>query len=138
MNLSEQQSKDRFDRSRVVRLATADAHGSPHLVPATFARQGDVLVIAIDSKPKRHRNLKRLRNILENPNVSLLADQYDDDWTRLWWARADGRAALEEVGAEPGLMNALANRYAQYREDAPGGPLIVITVHKWTGWAFTE
>ena len=60
-------------------------------MPVTFAVLGDIIVIAIDHKPKRSMNLKRLRNIADNPRVSLLVDRYDDDWSQLWWVRADGR-----------------------------------------------
>ena len=62
----------------------------PHLVPITFAVDGDALYSAVDAKPKSTRALRRLANIAANPAVSVLVDHYDDDWTRLWWARADG------------------------------------------------
>ena len=69
-------------------------------MPVTFAVQGDIIVIAIDHKPKRSMNLKRLRNIADNPRVSLLVDSYDDDWSQLWWVRADGVAAVLEEDTE--------------------------------------
>jgi len=96
VNLSEPEARSRLATARVARLATADASGRPHLVPVTFAVDSteSAIYIAIDHKPKTTTNLKRLRNIRENPAVSLLADHYEDDWTRLWWVRFDGVARL--------------------------------------------
>jgi PPOX class probable F420-dependent enzyme len=123
----------------VLRLATSDSSGQPHLVPCTFALddQGRV-VIGIDTKPKSSLRLRRLRNISENPRVSLLADHYADDWTQLWWARADGTAAIEETGPEHSRhWQHLRARYPQYAGEDQTGPVIVVTVHSWTGWALS-
>src|ERR671935_135408 len=85
--------------ARVARLATADAEGRPHLVAITFAVDGDEIITAVDHKPKRTVRLRRLANIEANPRVSVLADHYEDDWSGLWWARADGRPQLlQRVG----------------------------------------
>jgi PPOX class probable F420-dependent enzyme len=117
----------------VARLATADGAGTPHLVPIVFAVRGDVIWTAVDAKPKRSRALRRLANIAVNPRVSVLADHYDDDWSRLWWARADGSAAVLE--AAPEAVSALAERYPQYREQAPAGPFVAIAVERWSAWS---
>lgn len=120
----------------VAMLATVTEAGRPHIVPVTFAVDGGHVYIAVDAKPKKSPNLRRLRNIRANPQVAVLADHYEDDWTSLWWVRADGRAAIEE---DPGQMARpialLAGRYRQYREHLPAGPVIDITVERWTGWA---
>ena len=138
MRLDPAEARDRFVRSPVLRLATAGADGRPHLVPCTFAVDyAGRIVIGIDSKPKTTANLRRLRNISENPSVSLLVDQYDDDWTGLWWVRADGTAAVERAGAEyAGRWELLRARYPQYAGQILDGPVIVVTVESWTGWAF--
>jgi len=107
-------------------------------VPATFALRGDRLVIAVDGKPKRHHNLRRLRNIAENSLVSALVDEYSDDWTQLWWARADGSAAIVEDADRQGPLDQLAEKYPQYRVDRPDGPVIEIVVARWSGWAFAK
>ena len=120
----------------MARLATVTEAGRPHIVPVTFAVDGDRVYIAVDAKPKTTRNLRRLRNIRGNPHVALLADRYDDDWTSLWWVRADGRAAIAEDPPQMARPIALlAGRYRQYRENPPAGPVIDITVERWTGWA---
>ncbi len=85
---------------RVGHLATADAAAPPHVVPVCFAVARDALYITIDQKPKGDpRALKRLRNIAGNPSVALVADRYDEDWTRLGWVMLRGRAEILEAGA---------------------------------------
>ena len=126
--------RDRFAAARIARLATADALGRPHLVPVTFAVVGDSVVIAVDHKPKTSRNLKRLRNIEANQQVSLLVDHYDEDWTRLWWVRADGVARVLTV--DPVAIAALQAKYQQYQEIPPTGPVIRVDVHTWRDWSY--
>jgi PPOX class probable F420-dependent enzyme len=73
-----------------------------------------------------------------HPAVSLIVDEYDDDWSRLWWVRADGSAVVVEGGADhERAVVALATKYAQYREVRPSGAALVITVERWSGWAFS-
>ncbi|MFI6296265.1 TIGR03668 family PPOX class F420-dependent oxidoreductase [Nonomuraea sp. NPDC050790] len=134
VDIDAERARRLFGGERVARLATTGADGEPHLVPVTFALEDDQVVIAIDHKPKRTRELRRVRNIRENPRVALLADRYDDDWTRLWWVRADG---LARVTAECPAAVGLAAKYEQYRRVPPGGPYLVVEVRRWTGWAYT-
>jgi PPOX class probable F420-dependent enzyme len=124
-----------FAQARVARLATVAATGRPHVVPVVFAPAGDVVYSAVDEKPKRTRRLQRLENVRSNPHVALLADHYDDaDWSALWWVRADGVArVLEGADAAPGIA-LLAERYAQYRETPPRGPVLAVAVERWSGW----
>ncbi len=120
----------------VARLATADGQGRPHLVVMTFAVQGDMIFSAVDQKPKSGRKLRRLRNVEANPQVALLADEYGEDWDALWWARADGRAVvLTDPGEMAGALGLLVARYAQYQEAPPTGPVLAVTVQRWSGWA---
>jgi PPOX class probable F420-dependent enzyme len=137
VNLSEAQARSLLGSARVARLATADESGRPHLVPVTFAADGDRVYIAIDHKPKTTTTgLKRLRNIERNPNVSVLADHYAEDWTALWWVRVDGRATiLTTPDACQSPLDLLAAKYPQYRERRPGGPVIAIVADRWTGWS---
>ena len=135
MGLTDQELRERFTQAKVLRLGTADAAGKPHIVPATFAVVGDVVAIAVDHKPKRHTNLKRLRNVEENPAVTLLVDHFDEDWDRLWWVRADGQAQVVENELAYELVDALVDKYEQYREHRPTGPVIRIQINRWSGWA---
>ena len=82
----------------MARLATAAADGLPHIVPVTFAVDGDRIYTAVDDKPKTTTKLRRLRNIAENPQVSLLADDYSDEWAKLWWVCAHGYAGIPDPG----------------------------------------
>ncbi|GAB3456475.1 TIGR03668 family PPOX class F420-dependent oxidoreductase [Streptomonospora sediminis] len=170
MRWNTEQCRERFARARVARLATADSEGRPHLVPVTFALltgtgtgtgsgtgaggwagqhtgaagTADTVVIAIDHKPKRTTRVRRLANIAANPQVSLLADEYAEDWERLWWVRADGRAGTIEPGTESQdappehrtAVRHLQERYSQYRDTPPGGPVILIDITRWSGWSF--
>jgi PPOX class probable F420-dependent enzyme len=131
-------ARQRLSEARVARLATVDASGRPHLVPVTFAVDGDTLYFAVDAKPKRTTNLRRLRNIAANPQVSLLVDHYDEDWSRLWWVRADGAARVLEDAGSTRAVDMLVNRYAQYRQARPQGPVVAITIHRITGWAAAD
>lgn len=122
----------------VVRLATVDEHGRPHLVAVTFTVHKGTVYTAVDHKPKDTRDLKRLANIRADPHVSLLADHYEDDWDRLWWVRVDGHArVLDDPSqiAEPVAL--LTDRYDQYRERPPEGPVIAIVIDHLTGWTAT-
>ncbi|MEV6872313.1 TIGR03668 family PPOX class F420-dependent oxidoreductase [Amycolatopsis sp. NPDC051128] len=131
--MTPEEARDRFAAERVARLATASAAGVPHLVPVTFAVRGDTVVFAVDHKPKSTTSLRRLRNIAENPAVCFLADGYSEDWSQLWWARADGVARVEPPGAEP--ISWLVAKYEQYRERPPEHAVVVTTIHTWSGWA---
>ena len=129
----------RFETARVARLGTVAPDGGPHLVPVVFvlAPDRDVVWTAVDAKPKSTRSLRRLANIAANPRVSLLVDHYDEDWTRLWWIRADGHAETM-VHSDPeasAALDALAAKYPQYSDDRPGGPVIRIEIHTWRAWA---
>jgi PPOX class probable F420-dependent enzyme len=119
--------RDRFAAARVARLATA----GPHVVPICFALEGETIWSAVDGKPKRTRALRRLENIAHDPRVSLLVDHYEEDWSRLWWARADGTAAVHDDGP----VDLLCARYEQYAQAPPAGPFIAIAVERWSGWS---
>ena len=133
-------ARARLTAARVAHLATADSDGRPHLVPITFAVLDAVTIVsAIDRKPKRTTALRRLDNIAANPQVAVLVDHYAEDWTQLWWARADGRARIVTPDEEPALreraLAALLARYAPYREQPPDGALVVVAVDRWSGWS---
>ncbi|MEU8790461.1 TIGR03668 family PPOX class F420-dependent oxidoreductase [Streptomyces sp. NPDC048643] len=138
--MDEDEARRRFLAARVARLATVDAQGRPHLVPLVFAGCGGGLVSAVDHKPKRSPLLRRLRNIAVHPGVCLLVDRYDEEWGRLWWVRVEGDARVVApggAGVYPDAVGALREKYPQYRDRPPDGPVIAITVHRWRGWQAT-
>jgi PPOX class probable F420-dependent enzyme len=134
------EARRRFAASPVARLATVSGDGVPHLVPVTFAPvpDGDRLYFAVDHKPKRSTDLRRLRNIRENGRVCLLVDHYADDWQALWWARADGTAEIvEDAAGRAGPVGLLRAKYPQYDDRPPEGPVVTVTVTRWSGWSFS-
>ena len=136
MNLDPAEARRRFSAAAVARLATVTPDGRPHLVPVTFAVDGDVIFSAVDAKPKTTTRLARLRNIAAEPRVAMLADHYETDWDQLWWVRADGAATVLAGAAEMAAPLALlVRRYPQYRAAPPSGPVIRVQVERWTGWA---
>jgi PPOX class probable F420-dependent enzyme len=123
----------RVAAARVGRLATVRADGRPHVVPVCFALVADELVTVVDAKPKSTTALRRLDNVRVHPEVALLVDHYDDDWSTLWWVRVDGRARIEaDLGR---YTDALATKYVQYAAATPAGPAIAVSSLRFTGWS---
>ena len=132
-------ARQRLSEARVARLGTVAPDGRPHLVPVVFALDADTIYFAVDAKPKRTTDLRRLRNIAANPSVTLLVDHYEEDWTRLWWVRVDGAARIVDDESQAGRgIDLLIGRYPQYARSRPPGPVVAITVHSITGWAAAE
>ncbi len=97
--------------------------------------EGDVLYSAVDRKPKSGRPLRRLENVRQDARVAVLADHYEEDWSRLWWVRADGRARILAEGAErDAALERLKGKYPQYRQEPPDGPVLAIDVERWSSW----
>ncbi|HET9104219.1 MAG TPA: TIGR03668 family PPOX class F420-dependent oxidoreductase [Solirubrobacteraceae bacterium] len=131
--MSPERARARFAAARVARLATADADGRPHVVPIAFAVAGDRVYSAVDDKPKRTRELRRLADVAANPAVSLLVDHYEEDWSALWWVRADGRGQVLDDGA-PEAGQARALLAARYPQQHGAGTVLAVTVEWWHGW----
>jgi PPOX class probable F420-dependent enzyme len=105
-------------------------------VPIVFAVDGDTLYFAVDAKPKRTTDLQRLKNLAANPAVSVLADHYEGDWSKLWWVRADGiaRVVTDRAEAERAI-DLLTHKYEQHRRARPAGPVVAIHLDRVTGWS---
>ncbi len=121
-------------------LATADASGAPHLVPICFVYDQPVVYSAIDHKPKRATGyrMKRVRNMLENPQVAFLVDHYEEDWPQLSYVMMRGTASILEAGAErQHALELLEAKYIQYQERdlAQSSGLVIkivpTTVNQW-------
>jgi PPOX class probable F420-dependent enzyme len=135
--LSEDELRFLADR-RIAHLATADRSAIPHVVPVCFALAEGTLYITIDEKPKRRSGtaLKRLRNIVENPAVAVIADRYDEDWARLGWVMLRGRAEILAEGAEHDDAQALLRlRYPQLNAmRIARHPVIAIRIEQTASW----
>ena len=129
----------RFTDAPRAQLSTINPNGTPHLVPIVFAvaDAGDRIFTAIDWKPKTTQKLQRLDNIRADPAVSLIVDHYTDDWSQLWWIRADGNAHITESSSTEGTLalNALVAKYSQYKNNRPEGPVIIIEKLSWRSWS---
>jgi PPOX class probable F420-dependent enzyme len=118
-----------LERWPVATLTTVAMDGGPHAVPIVFARSQGSLWSPVDGKPKRGSELARVRHVRRDPRVSLLFAHYQDDWSLLWWLRADGAAQIRSAanrrrGAEEvaAALAALRRKYPQYERVALLGP----------------
>jgi PPOX class probable F420-dependent enzyme len=128
-----------FAEAPVAVLSTVGSDGKPHVVPVVFAVRfldaEATIYTAVDAKRKSTQRLRRLANIAANPGVSLLVDHYDDDWTQLWWVRADGVATVHHGGEQLATgYAALRGKYPQYESVALDGPVITVAVGRWSSW----
>ena len=124
------------EQARVGRLATVAADRWPHAVPICFALRGEVAYSAVDHKPKRPGRLKRIANLQQTGQACLLVDEYAEDWSTLWWVRLDGLGRVVDDPAESAAAAfALSEKYPQYRERPPEGPVIALDISRWTGWS---
>jgi PPOX class probable F420-dependent enzyme len=126
-----------LDLRRVGHLATADRSGAPHVIPVCYAIEGPTLYITVDEKPKRRDiPLKRVRNILENPQAAFIVDRYDEDWNRLGWVMLRGPAEILDEGPEHDrAQTLLIARYPQYRAmHIAELPVIALRIARATDW----
>ena len=128
-----------LDNRRVGHLATADRGGAPHVIPVCYAVAENTLYITIDEKPKRlDVALKRVRNIIENPQAAFVVDHYDEDWRRLGWVMLRGSAEVLESGDEHDRAQELLRaRYPQYRAmNLAELPVIAVRIARATSWGY--
>lgn len=132
--MTEAEIWERLRAARVGVLATNRSDGPPHLVPFVFSVVADAtLVSAVDEKPKRDRRLARLANIDRDPRVAVLVQHYDEDWSELWWVRAEGSATVRDRVPDE-WERRLVGEYPDY-EDQRLGPFVVIRVDDVAGWS---
>ncbi|MCH7713054.1 MAG: TIGR03668 family PPOX class F420-dependent oxidoreductase [Chloroflexi bacterium] len=124
--------------ARIGHLATADEAGAPHVIPVCFVLEGDVIYSVLDQKPKRTalNRLRRVRNILANPQVALVVDHYEEAWDRLWYILVRGRAELLlEGGERVKAIGLLRQKYDQYQDmDIDDNPVIKIVIGGTVAW----
>ena len=145
MRLSDHTVEGLLESWPVACLASVGADGRPHQVPVVFARVGEQLWSPVDGKPKVGGELVRVRNLRARPDVSLLLEEYTEDWTRLWWIRVDATATIvrpADPDADPSVasaIQALRRKYPQYGEvpvlsDPPTLiSLLPVAVRSWCG-----
>lgn len=140
MAIEKQAAYRLIDEAKVARLAQLDPEQTVHAIPFVFVRHGDNLYSPVDGKPKRHAKLSRLAWIEHHPEVTVLIDQYTDDWTNLWWLRIYGEAQTVGRNADhwDALTQMLVAKYPQYN-DIPmfsGEPTMMrIVIRRWRHWS---
>jgi PPOX class probable F420-dependent enzyme len=133
-------TKEFIERARVARLATVNSQSEPHLVPVVFVFDGNYFYIPIDEKRKTVKpdKLKRVLNIKENPQVALLIDEYNEDWTRLAFVMVQGKASIvSQVREDTRLHEAhkkLMAKYLQYQKVRLSETCIMIKPEKILSW----
>jgi PPOX class probable F420-dependent enzyme len=139
-----------LNNSRIARLATVDPENNqPYLVPVVFAFDGNNIFIPIDDKPKKTINsnqLKRVKNIQKNPNISFLIDTYDDeDWNNLSYLIIQGKARivvnrLKDTNTTINTSHSLlSEKYLQYKKlVGMGDSCIVIDIQKVIKWKYSN
>jgi PPOX class probable F420-dependent enzyme len=119
-------------------LGLADDDGAPRVLPITFAAAEEAQWSAVDDKPKRSRELARVRWLRARPRAALLVDRYSDEWDRLAWVQLlCAVSVVDDPGAAPAAMAALAAKYPPYRERAPAGPLLRLDPERALCWRAT-
>ena len=120
-------------------LATSDTEGRPHVIPFCYVFDGEAIYSVLDAKPKTAplRQLRRVRNILANPNVSVVIDHYEEDWLRLHYVLISGVATLLDSGDEwSEAITMLREKYPQYRQmGLDESPVIKITPERFSPWS---
>ena len=133
--LDRAEAKRRLVAAQFGVLATITPAGAPHAVPITFAVIDDLVVTAVDHKPKRSNRLQRVVNLERTPVACLLVHADDDDWDRLWWVRADlSGGAVTDQDLRDGAVAALADKYPQYRQHPPAGTILGLRIERITAW----
>lgn len=128
--------RSRVASARLGHLATVGDDALPHLVPVCFALIGDTVYSAIDHKPKSGRTLRRIANLRATGHACLLVDEYDEDWSRLWWIRVDGHGRVVDDDAERSTaLGALVRKYDQYANRSPEGPVLALDASRWSSWS---
>jgi PPOX class probable F420-dependent enzyme len=135
-----------IDKARIARLATVDSECKPHLIPVVFVFGNDCYYIPIDGKTKQSRpeKLKRAKNIQQNSNVALLIDEYNEDWTKLYFIMIQGKASIiggKELEQNELLLlekahKLLSDKYLQYQKIDIGEYVIMIILQKVISWKY--
>ena len=115
-------------------LGVTDNAGCPRVLPVTYAIHQGAAWTAVDNKPKRSRELARVRWLRERPDAGLTVDLYDDDWTRLQWVQLVGQMIVHDGPPADAVLAALTSRYPQYRDDPPPGPLLQLVIKRSVCW----
>lgn len=138
MRLAEDEAQARLAAYDHGVLCTVHAERGVDAVPVAYVVDQDGYVgVPVDQvKPKGLARLQRERNLEADPRAALLVEHWDrDDWSQLWWVRAELRWQ-GDVAAEVAAVLAalLAGRYPQYAAQ-PFARILVLRIVGVSGWA---
>jgi PPOX class probable F420-dependent enzyme len=119
--------------ARVARLGLLDDRDHPRVLPVTFVLWEEGLWSAIDRKPKR-REPARLRYLARRPEASLTVDRYEEDWASLAWVQVLGTVEILDAADAAGALAALSDKYPQYRDLPPPGPVLRLAPRRALWW----
>jgi len=128
-------------------LATASPNLQPYVTPAVLIIERDTIYVPLDSKPKtvNYRQLKRVKNVLQNPKVAFLVEHYENDWSRLWFVMLTGFANLviqnEDLNTNKEIRKVRSlflEKYIQYNQVEIGSAYIKLRKLKGTFWQFKK
>jgi PPOX class probable F420-dependent enzyme len=123
-----------LERARVARLGLLDQTGAPRVLPVTFAVAEGRIWSAIDRKPKREGEPARVRFLRRDPRAAMTVDRYSDDWERLEWVQVLGTIELLDVAGGGAGLESLSEKYEQYRQEPPPGPVLALDPDRWLWW----
>ena len=129
-------ARELLDASRVARMGFVDDDGAPRVLPVTFTVAGETIFSAVDQKRKRvaGERLARVQWLRSRPRAALTVDHYDEDWSRLAWVQALGSVRILRADDSPEGLDALRDRYRQYADESPAGPLLALTPERLLWW----
>jgi PPOX class probable F420-dependent enzyme len=123
-----------LNEARVARLGVVDGEGAPRVLPVTFAVAEGRIWSAIDRKPKREGEPARVRFLRRDPRAAMTVDRYSDDWERLEWVQVLGTIELLDVAGGSAGLESLRQKYEQYRQEPPPGPVLALDPDRWLWW----
>jgi PPOX class probable F420-dependent enzyme len=127
-------ANDLLESARVGRLGLLDGEGAPRVLPVTFVLAGGRIWSAIDRKPKRSREPARLRFLRRDPRAALTVDRYSEDWDELAWVQVIGSVSILDASEGTEGLEALSEKYEQYRAEPPPGPLLALEPRRYVYW----
>ena len=122
-----------ISRQKVCRIATIDPSRTSHNVPVCHVLVGARIYFASEKRAKK------VRNVARNSRITVVLDEYSDDWSRLKGLMIVADARVIEKGRMfDRARKALYRKYPQYRKYVPieeGEAVIVeLTLRKRFSW----
>ena len=120
---------------RVCRVATSGTSGMPHAVPVCHALSGGKIVFASGDEGRK------VKNLAENPQVTVVVDAYSDTWSTLRGVMIQGRARVVQRGPRFRRgRDLLYRKYPQYPREAALSPsdsvIVEVTPVRIFSWGF--